>query len=300
MNLKEFFASLNGQFIDVDGAGSAANKNQCVDVVKAYCSRVFGISVSSMSGYGDAWEYYDNFSEKKAITPYFNRIAYKKGMAIKAGDIIVWDRSINKSNAGHISVASGKYSASEFESFDQNFPSGSPCIYVMHSYNKVKGILRPKDFSKVTGEEPLQGTGSYPKKVRWENGSTKEIVYKDSSMENELNVLNPRAGAYCYSKSGSAYLIVYTVNGGKHATAGFVEYAGGVAKAPPESKTYRNGSSSETVYADVDKTIRVGSLDPYETCYCLGRINGMYLVLYNVTGTSTQKCGFVDYNGGLE
>ena len=80
MYLNEFFSLYNGKKLDVDNAGSATNKYQCVDVVKAYCNKVFGVPVSKMSGYGDAWEYYDRFSEKTAITPYFNKIAYSSGM----------------------------------------------------------------------------------------------------------------------------------------------------------------------------------------------------------------------------
>ena len=60
-----------------------------------------------------------------------------------------------------------------------------------------------------------------------------------------------------------------------------MEYAGGVAKAPPESKTYKNGSTPETVFADTAKKLKVGSLEARETCYCLGKTDGMYLVLYN-------------------
>ena len=58
MYLNDFFDSLVGKFLDVDVTGSATNKNQCVDVVKSYCNKVFGVPVSSMSGYGDAWEYF--------------------------------------------------------------------------------------------------------------------------------------------------------------------------------------------------------------------------------------------------
>lgn len=89
MYLKEFFASLGGKYIDVDGAGSKTNKNQCVDVIKAYCNRVFGVPVSSMNGYGDAWQYYDNFNSKSALTPHFTRVAYKSGMRPRAGDMVV-------------------------------------------------------------------------------------------------------------------------------------------------------------------------------------------------------------------
>lgn len=95
MYLKEFFASLGGKYIDVDGAGSKTNKNQCVDVIKAYCNRVFGVPVSSMNGYGDAWQYYDNFNSKSALTPHFTRVAYKSGMRPWAGDMVVWERSVN-------------------------------------------------------------------------------------------------------------------------------------------------------------------------------------------------------------
>lgn len=299
MNLKEFFASLNGKYIDVDGAGSETNKNQCVDVIKAYCNRVFGIPVASMSGYGNAWEYYTNFSSKKAIVPYFDKIAYKSGMSFRAGDIVVWDKSINKSNAGHMSVATGKYDSSSVETFDQNFPSGSPCKYVTHSYRKINGVLRPKDYSKVADDGTLTGTGSYPAAVDWNNGSTRETVYKTSSFDDEIGYLSPKESAKCYSKAGDSYLVVYNLDGTGNHKAGFVKYSGGVKKAPPESKTYKNGSTPETVYADTAKKMVAGSLDKNETCYGLGKIDGMYLVLYKVNGTSSYKCGFTEYNGGL-
>ncbi|MCH5317728.1 MAG: M23 family metallopeptidase [Eubacterium sp.] len=66
-----------------------------------------------------------------------------------------------------------------------------------------------------------------------------------------------------------------------------------------EAKTYKNGSTAETVYADTAKKTKIGSLDPYEKCTCFGKFDGMYLVNYKVDGTSNYKCGFVAYNGGL-
>lgn len=297
MYLNEFFSLYNGKKLDVDNAGSATNKYQCVDVVKAYCNKVFGVPVSKMSGYGDAWEYYDRFSEKTAITPYFNKIAYSSGMKIQAGDIVCWDKSINKSGAGHVAVATGRNSASGFESFDQNFPSGSPCGYVNHTYYKVKGVLRPKDYSRVVKPSNSQ---SYPQPAPWKNGKTKEKVYKENSLKNEIGFLSAGEAADCYSKAGNSYLVVYKIDGTSDYKAGFVKYSGGVSYAPPESKAYQNGSTQETVYADTAKRTRVGTLDKYEKCYCLGKINGMYLVLYYVTGSNVQKCGFVEYSGGIK
>ena len=297
MYLNEFFSLYNGKKLDVDNAGSATNKYQCVDVVKAYCNKVFGVPVSKMSGYGDAWEYYDRFSEKTAITPYFNKIAYSSRMKIQAGDIVCWDKSINKSGAGHVAVATGRNSASGFGSFDQNFPSGSPCGYVNHTYYKVKGVLRPKDYSRVVKPSNSQ---SYPQPALWKNGKTKEKVYKENSLKNEIGFLSAGEAADCYSKAGNSYLVVYKIDGTSDYKAGFVKYSGGVSYAPPESKAYQNGSTQETVYADTAKRTRVGTLDKYEKCYCLGKINGMYLVLYYVTGSDVQKCGFVEYSGGIK
>ena len=46
------------------------------------------------------------------------------------------------------------------------------------------------------------------------------------------------------------------------------------------------------------KRLKSAAIDSNERCVCLGKIDGMYLVLYNVTGTNKQKSGFVSYNGG--
>jgi hypothetical protein len=67
--------------------------------------------------------------------------------------------------------------------------------------------------------------------------------------------------------------------------------------APAQSKRWVNGSTPETVWADVERTIKVGSIGAYETAYCLLHTDGMYLVLYKLKDGS-QKCGFVLYNGG--
>lgn len=64
------------------------------------------------------------------------------------------------------------------------------------------------------------------------------------------------------------------------------------------AKTYRNGSTPETVYADTGKKKKIGSLNPWESCDCLGMADDMYIVRYKVDGTSTYKVGVVEYHGG--
>lgn len=65
------------------------------------------------------------------------------------------------------------------------------------------------------------------------------------------------------------------------------------------AKTYKNGSTEEICYADSSLKTKTGSLNPYESCKCLGIVDGRYLVVYQVDGTNHYKCGLVEYNGGL-
>lgn len=66
------------------------------------------------------------------------------------------------------------------------------------------------------------------------------------------------------------------------------------------AKTYKNGSTSEPVYADTTCTKKTGSLDKYEVCECLAIVNGVYLVKYKVNGSTAYKTGFVKYSGGVK
>lgn len=65
------------------------------------------------------------------------------------------------------------------------------------------------------------------------------------------------------------------------------------------AKTYKNGSTKETVYADSNLSIKIGSLNVREQCECLGIVNGRYIVKYKIDGSNNYKVGFVKYNGGV-
>lgn len=65
------------------------------------------------------------------------------------------------------------------------------------------------------------------------------------------------------------------------------------------AKTYQNGSTKETVYADSACTMVIGNLNTWEKCECLGTVNGRYIVKYKVDGTNNYKVGFVVYSGGV-
>lgn len=67
-----------------------------------------------------------------------------------------------------------------------------------------------------------------------------------------------------------------------------------------EMKQYVNGSTPEKVYSDTGLSVVIGSLNPYESCECLGVIDNRAIVLYNVDGTNEKKVGFVEWLGGVK
>lgn len=67
-----------------------------------------------------------------------------------------------------------------------------------------------------------------------------------------------------------------------------------------EMKTYKNGSTTEDVFADTECTNKIGSLDKYEQCECYGIFNDRAVVRYKVNGTNNYKVGFVKWLGGVK
>lgn len=65
-------------------------------------------------------------------------------------------------------------------------------------------------------------------------------------------------------------------------------------------RKYKNGSTSENVYADTACTKKIGSLNPREECDCFGIFNGRPIVRYNVSGTGNYKIGFAKWLGGVK
>lgn len=296
MNYNQFISKHLGKAMDYDGAAGV----QCVDLIKFYLDEVFGIKPGK---WGNAKDYYEDFTTHVELTSNFTRIANSASFIPKKGDIVVWGADVSSShNFGHIAIAKGVGDTSSFYSYDQNW-NGKECHEVKHSYKAFLGVLRPKDQSKITGSSggsTTTPTESFPTAKTWNNGSTTETVYKLSNLTTKIGSLSPRESAKCYRKIGNGYLLVYNLNGTTKHKAGFVKYAGGVSSAPTSYKTYRNGSTSETIYADTAKKTKVGSLNPKETCKCLGKIDGMYLLCYKVDGTTNYKCGFAVYSGGCK
>lgn len=287
MTFDEFVKKYNGKSIDYDGAYGV----QCTDLIKLYVEKVFGVSAGSAS-WGNAKYYYTNTPAKlKNIT---TKIANTASFVPKKGDIMVWNGNVG-GGAGHVAICTGEGTTSYFYSYDQNW-NGKAMHKVKHDYDNVYGVLRPKDQSKIVTASKTSGGFVSPK--TWTNGSTNETVYTQSNLSDKVGTVYARGKGDCYGKTGSGYIVVYSVSGTSKKKVGFVKYKGKVSAVPTGGKTYKNGSTAETVYADTGKQTKIGSLDKQETCTCLAKINGMYLVKYKVNGTSRYKVGFVAYSGG--
>lgn len=65
-------------------------------------------------------------------------------------------------------------------------------------------------------------------------------------------------------------------------------------------RKYCNGSTPETVYSDTNCTIKLGTLNRYETCDCFGEFNGRAMVRYQVGNSGNYKIGFCKWLGGIK
>lgn len=146
-NYNEFIKTHVGKALDYDGVTGV----QCVDLAKYYLDEVFGIKPGA---WGDAHAYYDNYNNLPELKKNFTRIANTPDFVPKKGDIMVWATSLSSSGCGHIAICTGEGDTKKFASYDQNWTGNhDACTKITHNYDHVLGVLRPKDQTKVTGEE---------------------------------------------------------------------------------------------------------------------------------------------------
>jgi len=129
----EFLDKWNGKFCEMGGSANA--KNQCVDLANAYIVEVLGLPIVLGTNAVDF--------PKKCLAPNYEYILNTPTGVPQQGDIIVWK---SPDGLGHIGICSSATS-SKFVSFDQNWPVGSVCKLVNHTYTgtyTVIGWLRGK------------------------------------------------------------------------------------------------------------------------------------------------------------
>lgn len=146
MYLQDFINKYNGKKVDYDGAYGA----QCVDLFRQFNKEVLGIV--QPKGVNGAKDFWSNYSKDSNLYNNFDKIANTPSFVPQFGDVMVWGNG----TYGHIAICTGKGTVQTFESFDQNYPTGSTCHYVTHNYTGVLGVLRPKAQNKL--KAPVQNT----------------------------------------------------------------------------------------------------------------------------------------------
>lgn len=141
MNYSEFISEYNGKSFDYDGVSGV----QCVDLIKMYLDKVFGIKAGA---WGNAKDYYENFNNLP-LKNNFERIANTPSFVPKKGDIAVFGTGLGN-KYGHICIATGEGDTDNFYSYDLNW-NGKTVHKVNHTYKGFLGVLRPKDQSKIGG-----------------------------------------------------------------------------------------------------------------------------------------------------
>lgn len=143
MNYQEFINAYNGKNFDYDGISGV----QCVDLIKMYLDKVFGMKPGA---WGNAKDYYENFNNLP-LKSVFTRILNNASLIPQKGDIVVWGKEVGN-KYGHIAIATGEGDTAKFYSYDLNWKS-KVVRKVEHNYKGVLGVLRAKNQSKITGTQ---------------------------------------------------------------------------------------------------------------------------------------------------
>lgn len=131
MTFQEFLDKWNGQYCEAGGSANA--KYQCVDLINKYFEEV--LKTPFILG-TDAKDF-----PLKAGT-LFEYVKNTPSGIPATGDIVVWTEAVGAGH-GHIAIFLSGTDKS-FSSFDQNWPSGTPCHAQGHTYSNVDGWLHFK------------------------------------------------------------------------------------------------------------------------------------------------------------
>ena len=269
-----------GKSLDYDGAYGA----QCVDLIKYYYAYFGKASYAK----GNGCDYVSN-----ALPDGWTRIKNTADFVPEPGDIAVWGTELSKH--GHVAIILSA-NTSSFVSMDQNWPSGSPCKQVTHTYSKFWGVIRPNFTSSGDGSTSHVVNNSY-------SGFTPFKAYANST--GKINVYN--AGGTQYSNryiSGSSDLCtineVYTDGWCKvtypssaEASGYFTAYAKLSEFIPNASPSVATATSGGTSYRRSSGSDSIGSISSGDRCLKVSSANGRIEAIYPVDGQSYSKAGWV-------
>lgn len=145
MTLNKWVSKVLGKYVKYN---KTTKGYQCVDLAKSYLVDVFEFytrypQLKTSWAWGDARQWYENYSSRKELTANFNRIANTSSFIPIEGDICVFTEN---TKYGHICVCyNNKSTTNKMYTIDQNYPTGSKVKYCIHRYASegFLGVLRP-------------------------------------------------------------------------------------------------------------------------------------------------------------
>jgi len=131
ITLDTFVNTWNGKQLEV--AGSANAKFQCVDLANGYLRDVLGFPIIEHT---DAKDFPSKAGNNFDIIPNTPTAIPQKG------DLMIWSSAVGEGH-GHISIFLDG-DVNSFKSFDQNWVTKERCSIQIHKYSNVICFMRPK------------------------------------------------------------------------------------------------------------------------------------------------------------
>lgn len=116
----------------------------------------------------------------------------------------------------------------------------------------------------------------------------------------ENHSANFRVDLWQYSENGKVNGINSRVDMNKCLKCTESEEITGEQGSDEKVRIYQNGSTIENVYSDTNLTKKIGYLNKYECCDCLGIFNNRAMVRYKIDNSNNFKIGFCKWLGGVK
>ena len=134
ISFQDFIIKWNGKYIDFDGVYGP----QCFDLLHQFVVEVLGLTDGRILAAPAAKDIYNNYDNLYGHEN-FEKIANTPTGIPGEGDIVIW----SSGQYGHVAIFI-EGNANTFRSFDQNYPTGSPCHVQEHTYGYCLGWLHFK------------------------------------------------------------------------------------------------------------------------------------------------------------
>lgn len=157
-----------------------------------------------------------NWFDKQGL--YYNSKHWGGDYVPEKGDLILFDWDAN-TNSDHIGIVEAVQDNIVI-TIEGNKSNEVKREYYTLNYSGIRAYCRPKYIEGNTETKPSE--------PYYQNGSTAENVYADTSLSLKIGLLNPYEKCKYIGKFENRAIVLYQVDGKVDYKIGFVEYLGGI------------------------------------------------------------------------